>query len=95
VKGEKIMDRNFKFEVGETVKDIVTGYEGVVMAVSYYFTGCNHYGVCTRQTGEKEKVDDWKWFDEKRLERVPKKEKLIFGYGEPPSSGPMQNPPEI
>jgi len=88
------MDRHFKFDVGETVKDIVTGFQGVIMAVSYYFTGCNHYGICSRIITEKDKIDEWKWLDEKRLEWVPEKEKIVFSHGEP-SSGPGHNPPTM
>ena len=88
------MDRHFKFEVGETVKDIVTGHEGVVMGVTYYFTGCNHYGICSAKILNKEKPDQWGWFDEKRLTAV-KKGKITFGDDKKPTSGPMQNPPQM
>ena len=86
------MDRQFKFEIGEVVKDIVTGFEGVIMSVTYYFTGCNHYGLCSQNLGEKEKIDEWKWFDEKRLMTMGMK--ISFFGGDEPSSGPCQSPPQ-
>jgi hypothetical protein len=88
------MDRHFKFEVGEVVKDIVTGHEGVIMGVTYYFTGCNHYGICSQKITDKTKPDLWQWFDEKRLVSVNKK-KISFFAGKEPTSGPMQSPPQM
>jgi heat shock protein HspQ len=42
----------FKFEKGEIVKGKVTGFEGVVMVRSDYYTGCNTYGLLSRKTND-------------------------------------------
>lgn len=37
---------NFKFENGQTVKDRVTGFKGVILGRTQYATGCIQYGIC-------------------------------------------------
>lgn len=87
------MDRSFKFKLGETLKDIVTGFEGVALGRTQYFTGCNHYGLCPRQVPKDSKPDDWVWLDESRLVTVSKK-KILFSV-DIPTSGPHPNPPKM
>jgi|GEM_PF-2446504 len=55
-----------KFLLGEILKDKVTGFQGVAMARTEYFTDCTHYGLCS-QNLESGKPIDWEWFDETRL----------------------------
>jgi len=64
----------FKFKLGQTVKDIITGCQGVVMSRSQYLTTCNTYGVQSSilQNG---KPLEWQWFDEPRL--ILQKAKII------------------
>jgi len=59
----------FKFELGETVKDKITSFQGVVMVRSQFLTGCIHYGVCSQDL-KAGKMTDWEWIDSKRLIRV-------------------------
>lgn len=64
---------SFKFELGEVLKDKITGFTGVVMVRSQYLTGCLHYGLQSRKIGEKGKTSDWEHFDENRLVSIGKK----------------------
>lgn len=87
----------FVYELGEVLKDIVTGYEGVVMARTDYLTGCNHYGLLKQKLGKEGKPEDWQWFDEKRLVKVPKKKKIELESrqnNEEGPGGPAPTPPE-
>lgn len=80
------MKTEFKFALGEKVKDIVTGYSGVIMGASVFLTGCNQYGVLPQKLSKDGDVTDWRWFDENRLIKVgkgvelPKQEKPIRGF---------------
>jgi hypothetical protein len=85
-----VNERKFKFELGDELKDLVTGFTGIVMGRTQYFTGCNHYGLCSRKLAEGKEVDKWEWFDETRLEGIGVK--VTLGSYEP-ESGPMQSPP--
>lgn len=58
-----------EIKLGVIVKDIITGYEGVVMAKSEYYTGCITYGIL-KQGMTDGKISDWEWIDSKRLKRV-------------------------
>ena len=83
----------FKYELGTILKDAVTGFEGVAMGRTQYFTGCNHYGLAARKLTEKGELGDWQWLDESRLSPTGKK-KVVF-EGAKPSSGPHPNAPRM
>jgi len=49
----------FKFQIGEILKDNITGFTGVVMARSEYYTGCSQYALLNRKLDDKGKTQDW------------------------------------
>ena len=62
----------FTFDTGATVRDRVTGYEGVIDSRADYLTGCHRYGVLSL---DKDGAEDYRWYDESRLvlvENIPK-----------------------
>jgi hypothetical protein len=62
-----------KFEMYDVLRDKVTGYTGVVLGVSHYFTGCRHYGLAQQNIDKATgKLKEWEWLDETRLEFVKK-----------------------
>ena len=77
----------FKFELGQKVKDTITGFEGVVIAQIKWLNGCVRYHVQSKKrTAEGKPIDDT--IDEQQLvstEKPPKVKKSDKG-------GPM---PEI
>jgi hypothetical protein len=83
----------FKFELGCELKDVVTGYTGIVMARTEYFTGCKHYALQSRKLDKNSKTKEWEYFDESRLVSTGKNIKLQETVNKPPS-GPMPNVPE-
>ena len=87
------MNFNPKYKIGQEVKDIITGFSGIVMCYSCYFSGCIHYGVAGRQTPNG-KIEGWEYFDESRIELV-NKENIFEDRIEKPHSGPGNNPPCI
>lgn len=58
----------FEIKLGQTVRDRLTGLEGVAGARIEYLTGCTQYAVV--QNGLKADGDtkDWRYFDWQRLE---------------------------
>jgi len=58
---------DFTFNLGDEVKDKITGYKGVIRARSQYLTGCNTYGIQSQKLTKEEAPQDWKWFDEDQL----------------------------
>ena len=86
--------REHKFECGDSLKDSITGYKGVVMVVSLYSTGCTHYGLLKQKVKAGEKLPGWEYFDESRLTLV-KKGAVKFNIPEGTTSGPCENPPQM
>ena len=80
------MATEFRFEIGDQVKDIVTGFIGVIMARSQYYTGCNDYGLLCPKLDDQGNPKKWEWFDERRLELQGKKRIQLLTSK--PSSGP-------
>lgn len=83
-----------KFKLGESLKDKVTGFEGVVMGITLYYTDCTHYGLCSRTLKDGQPTR-WEWFDETRLEIVEGSERLVLNEREKPTSGPHPNAPGV
>lgn len=82
-----------KFELGEVLRDKITGFEGVAMVRSEYFTDCTHYGLCSQKLKDGKPID-WEYFDETRLVRVNEAVK-IEKEKRSPTSGIMPNPPQM
>ncbi len=62
-------------ELGQEVKDKVTGFKGIASGKCIYLSGCTH--VCIQPKVEKDgKLPDAKWFDEPMVEVVSKKVKI-------------------
>ena len=49
---------DFKFELGEVLKDKITGFTGVVMGRTEYFTDCDHYGLCSQKLRNEKNPDE-------------------------------------
>lgn len=54
-------------EIGDRVKDAITGYVGIVIGVSKWITGCITYGVKAERLDKDGKDMEAVWFDENRL----------------------------
>jgi len=83
----------FKFEFGEILKDIYTGYTGVVMGRTDYFSGCRHCGLLCQKLDKENKIQEWVWLDESRLVRTGEIFLTPKNAAEP--GGPMPAPPEM
>jgi len=59
------------FNMGETVKDTISGYTGIVVAITHYMTQCTHLSLQgpMKKDGS---VPDWENFDETRCKMMKK-----------------------
>lgn len=81
----------FQYPLGCVLKDCITGFEGVVLGRTEYFTGCKHYGLASR--GMKDgKPLDWEWFDESRLTMISRSIPTL--QTEMGTGGPCQSTPQ-
>ena len=79
-----------KYDIGDMLEDKVTGYKGVVMGITYYATGCVHYALQSRIIGRDDKLPEWQWMDETRLDRI--EEKAVEFNGRQATSGVFPTP---
>lgn len=87
------MKISIKYDMGEILKDIVTGFEGPVLGITLYATGCTHYGLSSQKVQEDGSISDWNWFDESRVISTERQIVLNPKVPETPS-GPEKNPPQ-
>lgn len=79
-----IKQPTFVFNMGDRVKDVVSGLEGVVIARFEYWTGCNHYGI-EGPAKEGSRVG-YESLDEQRLELIKANAvQLVRTYSDPAS----------
>lgn len=85
-----------EIKLGVIAKDIITGYEGVVMAISEYYTGCITCGIL-KQGMIDGKISDWEWIDSKRLKRVGSNIIKFQNYSNAikDDGGEMECPPQM
>jgi len=78
------------FELGEVLRDKITGFEGVCLGITHYLTGCTHCGLQAQKLDDKGAPGDWQWFDTTRLESVKGVNDDLKGK----SGGPQPNAPQ-
>jgi hypothetical protein len=77
LKGKNKMEKYFKYGLGWKVRDIVTGYSGIITSRSQWLTGCNTYGILQQELKDFKPVEA-QWFDETRLEIINDNNVLEF-----------------
>ena len=82
------MEMKCKFSMGDELMEVITGFTGIVAGVTFYMTGCTHYGLQTKDLKEGKPLS-WEWFDESRLRSTGK---TLEDYKAPDTSGPEQAP---
>ncbi len=60
----------WKFQLGQEVKDKITGYDGIVDNITDFLYGCRRYGVRTRNPEIIEDDEAVRYLDEPQLEFV-------------------------
>jgi hypothetical protein len=77
-----------KFKLGQVVKDVVTGFEGVVTGRTEWLNGCVRYGVQSRKLKEGVPTEA-QWFDEQQLSATAKQPVTIAMQD---TGGPRKDP---
>jgi hypothetical protein len=81
--------------IGYTVKDVVTGFEGVAVSITFDMAGCIQ-AVVSPPAGEKGKREDPCYFDVKRLQVTGTTRVLpLPSYMSDTVDGPSERPAEI
>jgi len=71
------MPDDFQFELGQEVKDKITGFIGVVTGRCQFLTGCNRYDVRSRKLDKDGIPMKDQWFDEHQMEATKGKKVSI------------------
>lgn len=77
--------------LGDRVRDRITGFTGIAVARAEYLYGCNRFSVLPEKLADK-KIQESQWFDEPQLDLV--KAKIIIGNQDTggPQPAPRRNP---
>ena len=89
-------------ELGDKVKDVVSGFVGRITGRAEYITGCVQFLVMPDRVDKEGKFLEGHWFDKDRLERVPKTKRLTLKLpasvegtrSRAPKGGPQSSPPD-
>lgn len=57
-------------KLGQTGKDLITGFEGLCVGQAQYLTGCNQVYLVPRSLSAEGKRREGEWFDEQRIVAV-------------------------
>jgi hypothetical protein len=76
------------FQLGQVMRDKITGFTGVCLGITQYLTGCTHCGLQSKELKDGAPTD-WQWFDTTRLDIV--EDKLIENGK---CGGPQPNAPQ-
>lgn len=81
---------NEKIELGDEVKDEITGFAGVAVARTQWLTGCDRITVRPRKVTKEGKIIDYETFDEAQLavtkrKSVPRRNNDRGGPGDSPA----------
>lgn len=80
------------FNLGDTLKDKITGFKGVAIAHCEYLTGCDQY--CLKPKINKDgKVEDGVWVDVESLEKVSGTKAVVINKRL--TSGPQSDAPNL
>lgn len=83
---------NFKFGMGDEVRDSITSFKGVVISQTRWFNGCVRYIVQSQKLTKDNKPGEGEPFDEAQLELVKaKKAKVITAVAAKPPGGPRKD----
>lgn len=86
------MAKQFKYELGVEVKDILTGFRGIVKCRTQWLYNCNTYGVQSTELKDGDVPKDVQYFDEPQLQKLPGKKKKEKGdTGGAPVAVPQTN----
>ena len=69
-------DPEFLFNLGDKVRDTISGYEGVVISQTYWLTNCVHYSVQAGKLDDKGEPVKHQHFPEPQLQLIKETEQI-------------------
>lgn len=78
-------------QLRDVVEDQITGYTGMVVAITEYVNGCRSCAVQKPELDEKGVPHKWQWFDQQQLTI----KETTIPIEEESSGGPHEAPPEL
>lgn len=66
-----MITKNFKFTNGDSVREKITGFSGIITGTCFYLTGCNQYLITAKPKDEFSEPIAL-WYDEGRIELLEK-----------------------
>lgn len=82
----------FKFELGDTARDVITGLQGVVTGRCQYLTGCTQFLVQPPGASKDGQPKGSHWVDEGKLEPVRGKKRVVLNVEA--NGGPQHEAPK-
>ena len=82
-------------QLGDKVKDVISGFMGRTTGRAEYITGCVQFLVMPDKVGKEGKFLEGHWFDEDRLRKVVKTKRLTLkkgGTSKRLKGGPQRSP---
>jgi hypothetical protein len=67
----------FKFSLGSTVQDKITGFTGIIRTRTEHLTGCKNYMVQNLELDSNGNPKEWVWLDEIQIVLI-KKDKVLL-----------------
>lgn len=64
------MKKMLNIVLGDQVKDSITGFEGIVMAITVWLNQCRRIGVQSQKLKEDGTPLDIEWFDEQQIIKI-------------------------
>ena len=81
-------------KLGDRVRDVVTGYEGIASGISHFLNGCVSVGISAVAVASDGKIPSMEWLDEQRVAVVV--EGAFTGMAQPShatAGGPRESHP--
>ncbi len=78
-------------ELGNKVRDTVTGFTGIVVGKTIWMYGCERFAVQSDKLHDNKPVDEH-WFDDQRLEVLEITEPVVSPSSVATSGGPQRDP---
>lgn len=75
--------------LGTLVKDIVTGFRGVLVGRTEWAYGCVRYGIASKALDQDGKPVETQWFDEQQVEIIKEQKPAVSKQSKARSGGPM------
>ncbi len=82
----------FKFDLGDTARDVITGLQGVVTARCQYLTGCTQFLVQPPGADKQGQPKGSHWVDEGKLAAVVGKKRVVLQIED--NGGPQHEAPK-